>query len=427
MRLSRAALTSMLAAGVAILPAAPLAAQTAPAAAPAPASEAPSALLTQPARNYSLSPAERTAIEPAIRALDSQDFAGAQALLPVAEANARGADAKYVVAQIQLRIGIQSANTQLQAQAIDGLIASGAATPEEMPALYEHQATFAAQAGDTAKAARALSQLAAVSANDPAALLRLGQLRYNANDRAGAVALFQRAVEVQEAAGQAVPEDWRRRLLGAAYTSRMMPQALTYARALVAAHPNPTNWRDALLIYRQFGSVTGAQELDLRRLMRAAQALNGEGDYIPYADALIRAGLVGEAKAVLEEGFARRTLPAGNRPGSTLLASASGRIAEDRASLPTARTRALAAADGRQARATADAYFGYGQYAEAAELYRAALQKGGEDPHLVNTRLGASLALAGRRAEAETAFRAVSGSYAELARFWLTWLARPGA
>ena len=82
------------------------------------------------------------------------------------------------------------------------------------------------------------------------------------------------------------------------------------------------------------------------------------------------------------------------------------------------------AAEGRVARcAPATPYYGYGQYAEAAELYRAALQKGGEDAGLVNVRLGAALALAGQRAEAEAAFRAVTGGdRAELAQLWLLWL-----
>ena len=57
----------------------------------------------------------------------------------------------------------------------------------------------------------------------------------------------------------------------------------------------------------------------------------------------------------------------------------------------------------------------------------AALQKGGEDANLVNSRLGAALALAGRRPEAEAALRAVTGPRADLAGFWLAWLARrPG-
>ena len=79
------------------------------------------------------------------------------------------------------------------------------------------------------------------------------------------------------------------------------------------------------------------------------------------------------------------------------------------------------------ARAAADNFYAYGQYAEAATLYALALQKGGEDPNLVNLRLGAALAMAGRRPEAEAALRLVTGPRADLAGFWLTWLSRRAA
>ena len=52
----------------------------------------------------------------------------------------------------------------------------------------------------------------------------------------------------------------------------------------------------------------------------------------------------------------------------------------------------MAAPTGREARIAGDTFYGYGEYAQAAELYRAALQKGGEDANLLNIRLGASLA-----------------------------------
>ena len=71
-----------------------------------------------------------------------------------------------------------------------------------------------------------------------------------------------------------------------------------------------------------------------------------------------------------------------------------------------------------------DAHFGHGQYLPAAELYRAALQRGAADPALVNTRLGATLALGGQRAEAEAALRLVAGPRAGLAAYWMAWLAR---
>jgi len=153
--------------------------------------------------------------------------------------------------------------------------------------------------------------------------------------------------------------------------------------------------------------------------------LGGEHEYLAFARALSEAGLPGEAKAVLDEGTERGRIDATKPAISTLAAGINRRATTDRAALARQRTAALAAAGtGRSARAAGDAHYGFGMYAEAAELYRAALQKGGEDADLVNSRLGAALALAGRRAEAEAALQAVTGPRADLAGFWLTWLAR---
>jgi hypothetical protein len=51
-------------------------------------------------------------------------------------------------------------------------------------------------------------------------------------------------------------------------------------------------------------------------------------------------------------------------------------------------------------------------------------RRAGVDANLVNSRLGMALALGGRRAEAETAFKAVTGARASLASYWLLWLAQ---
>jgi predicted Zn-dependent protease len=74
----------------------------------------------------------------------------------------------------------------------------------------------------------------------------------------------------------------------------------------------------------------------------------------------------------------------------------------------------------------AEGYYGHGEYAKAAEFYRLALQKGSVDANLVNTRLGMALAQAGRKAEAETALKAVTGPRADLAGLWLLWLNQRG-
>jgi tetratricopeptide (TPR) repeat protein len=109
-----------------------------------------------------------------------------------------------------------------------------------------------------------------------------------------------------------------------------------------------------------------------------------------------------------------------------LLSVTNRRIGEDRAGLAAQIQQARSASAGRQARIAGDVLYGYGRYAEAADLYRVALTKSGEDANLVNTRLGASLAMAGQKAAAETALRAVTGTRAELAGLWMAWLNRRG-
>jgi Flp pilus assembly protein TadD len=160
--------------------------------------------------------------------------------------------------------------------------------------------------------------------------------------------------------------------------------------------------------------------------MRATESLAGERDYVEFVQPLAAANLHGEAKAVLDEGVARGMLDASEAIVRQLLTASTRRATQERTGLARLRTQALAAATGAQALAAGDSHFGQGQYAEAAELYRAALQKGGEDPNLVNSRLGAALALAGQRAEAEGAFRAVTGPRSDLSAFWLACARRPG-
>ena len=372
----------------------------------------------QPA--FQITQEECQAIAAVLTPLQTQDWATAQAALPAAQAAAQGRDAKYQVGQLMLRIGIGTTNTQLQAQAIDALIASGGARPEEMTRLYQAQLDFATRAGDTAKAERARAQLLALNPNDPSNFIQMAQGQRESNP-AGALQLYQRAIQAQEAAGQPVPEQWRQQMVAVAYAGRL-PQAVGLARELAASTRNPAYFRDALIIYRQLGRPEASAELDIYRLQRASGALSSEADYVQYAEVANRGAMFGEVKAVLEEGLSRNVITAANTGyAREMLSTADRRTSEDRASLGNERRAAMAGSDARAVLRLADAYYGYGQYADAIELYRAALQKGA-DANLVNTRLGAALAMAGQRADAETAFRAVTGARAELASFWLLWL-----
>ena len=168
---------------------------------------------------------------------------------------------------------------------------------------------------------------------------------------------------------------------------------------------------------------TTSELVDIYRLQRANKALMGEADYVNYAVALLQKGYPGEAKAVLSEGIAAGSINASSLSVGPILAQATIKAAGDRAALDGLAKAAAASADGKKAVGIADAYYGYGDYAKAAALYRAALTKSGTDLPTANLRLGMALTMAGDKAGAKAALAAVTGPKAEIAQYWMTYLA----
>jgi len=374
-------------------------------------------------REYRLSQEECTAVAPLLQAVGASDWAAARAAVPAAQAAASSADAKYVTAQAILRIGIQTNDTALQSQAIDALIASGGAQPSEMQGLYENQLRFALQAHDNAKAQAAQARLDALNPNDPRRFIRQAQVKIQARDFAGALPLYLQAVQAMQAAGQPIPAEWRQQVAAIAYEAHS-PDTLRYMREWLTAAPSPSAWHDTLAIFAEQNSQPDLR-LDAYRLMRSAQALVNERDYVQYAEAANTGRAYAETAAVLQEGLSGNKITTNTAFARELLTQAGGRATAFRPIIAQERQSALSGRDAQHAIYVGDAYYGAGEYAQAAELYRAAQQKGA-DASTTNLRIGAALALAGQRAEAETALRAVTGARAELAQLWLLWLSSRG-
>ncbi|HEX8256796.1 MAG TPA: hypothetical protein VF589_04130 [Allosphingosinicella sp.] len=372
-----------------------------------------------------LSKAEQAVLAPLEKAVRASDWAAANAALPAAAAAARSADARHFVGQFQYQIGKGTNDKRVEMQGLDAMVASGGGDPADRAALIKEQAAVAQQTGDNAKAARALAEYLKLNPNDQEMVAALASMQARDNP-AQAAALVEQQIATAKAAGQKAPEDTYKRALQFAYNGKQGPKSVQLSRELVTAYPTPENWRTALLVYEQNGRLDKAAEMDLLRLMRTTKSLTDKANYFRLANALHEKGLPGEAKAVVDEGLAARVYTADDPSFKALGAQTGPRIAEDRAALPGLEQKAMASGTGTLALNTADAYFGYGDYAKAAGLYRSALQKGSVDANLVNTRLGAALALAGQRAEAEAAFKAVTGARAELAAFWLLWLSQRG-
>jgi tetratricopeptide (TPR) repeat protein len=397
------------------------------------AARAPAVKLSKPVQSV------LAKVDPNLKAAQAAQQAGDEArtkaeaavvLAGVREAEALGnlnADDVFVINQFKLNAGLLLGDRQIQEQALEGMLASGRVPEADQVTFIRNIGALALQRNDNQKALAQFERLIQMTPDDAQLQVEVAELYRRNNQNQKAVDMLARAIAAAEKGGAKADESWYRRALAIAYDSKMGPQIVSASEALVRAYPNPTNWRDVLVIMRETGTFDEQAELDVLRLMRTADALAGERDFAEFADTAARRGLPGEAKAVLDEGIAKQALNSSQPFVRELNQSVAPRVAADRASLPGLEREAAAAKNGRVAQGTADAHFGYGNYQKSAELYRLALEKGGVDADLVNLRLGMALARAGDSAGARAALGKVGqGQRAQLARYWQIWLDQRG-
>lgn len=373
-----------------------------------------------------LSRAERTALAPLVAAVQARNWPAATAAVPAARSAASSDYGRYLAGAYMQNVAVATNDLGLQASAIDILLSSNALPAAQRPILLKTQAALVARSEtDPRRLEATLTRFAEALPNDPEVLLALVDAKAQLRKSGEALPIMARAIELRRASGQPVPEAWFKRGVEIAYAARS-PEALRLSRELVAAYPTAANWRDALQIYRDLAGSEADASLDAWRLQRSAKALGGERDYLAAARALNGANLAAEGKAVLDEGIAARMIDPADAEAKSLLASSAKASTAQRTGLAGRQSKALSGGSGAETLAVADATFAAGDYPKAAELYAAAVAKGGVDASLANRRLGMALALAGRRAEAEAALRSVTGPRADLASLWLTWLAQRG-
>jgi tetratricopeptide (TPR) repeat protein len=370
-----------------------------------------------------ISSAARKEIVELQTAVNAKDTANIPAKLAAAKAKAKNKDDHYVIAQLQLKTAVDAQDNAGMISGIEAVLASGALPAENQASLYLNLGKLQYNAKAYDKAGAAFERVLQIEPSNVDATVMLAEARNSQGRTAEGVALIQKAIAARTAAGQKPEENWYKRAVKLSYDAKL-PTTTAVALQWVAAYPSPKNWREAIRLYQIGSGLDDAALIDSMRLAQAAGALQGENDYFRYANTLVTKGFPGEAKAVLDQGFAAKSIDKGRATFSQLYSLASTRSQGDRASLAASATAAKAAADAKKAMTTAEAYYGYGDYAQAAELYRVALTKGGVDKDLANLRLGMALARSGDKAGATAAFNAAGGAQAQVAKLWLTYLAQ---
>ena len=338
------------------------------------------------------------------------------ALTKIDQADAVPGKTPYESTMIQEMRGAAAAaagESGVAAQAYETLLSSGHL------AGADEQRTTAALAGiyfqekNYAQAIKVAQRYQKSGGTDPDMRTLLVQSYYLSNDCSSVVSMLKPGIDAQARAGHA-PDESQLQLLGTC--AQRVKDDTTYRGALeklVAYHPKQSYWDDLFQSIRTKPGYSSALDIDTYRLRRATGSLTTADDYMQMTQLAIVAGTTAEGKQVIDQGFS-----------SGVLGKDAGADREKRLQALAAK-RAQGPADAANPVAPVDAAFNQvfaGLTKQGLAGMEAAIAKGGLDhPDQAQLHLGVAYYIAGDKAHALQAFRAVKGTdgSADLARLWV--------
>jgi hypothetical protein len=249
--------------------------------------------------------------------------------------------------------------------------------------------------------------------NDPQMRTLLVQSYYLSNDCGSVVKLLKPSVEGEVRAGR-TPDESQLQLLGTC--AQRVKDDASYRGALeklVAYHPKQSYWDDLFTAIRNKPGYSSRLDIDTYRLRRATGSLASVDDYMEMTQLALVAGTPAEAKQVIDQGFSSGVL------GRDAQAEREKRLQA------LAAKRAAAGVDKDNPPAPVDQGFNLvfaGKAKDGISMMEAAIAKGGlEHADQAQLHLGIAYYIAGQKARAVQALRAVKGTdgSSDLAQLWL--------
>jgi tetratricopeptide (TPR) repeat protein len=347
------------------------------------------------------------------KAVAANDRAKIPGALAAAQAAAQTSDDRWLIAGLQMKAALAVKDFSSMGAALDAIVAAGHIAPAKAADAYKTVGIEQYNAKDYAGAASQFGKAVKLQPNDTEGLKLLGQALLFGGNQAQALAVAQKLIAADRAAGRKVDESYYRLAVQAAANagSAQLPDL---AKQWLAAYPSPDSWRNTLTIYRGSAQLDDQGQLALQRLMSATGSLKTAADYNAYIQGLLLLSNFNEAHAVLDQAIAAKAID----PSS---ADAVAVNAKPKASAADLAAAAKTAPSGTSLFKIADRYYGLGDYAQAAELYRQAKAKG-VDAATADLYTGIALARAGDKAGAKASLSAVSGPRAGIAQYWLLYL-----
>jgi hypothetical protein len=318
-----------------------------------------------------------------------------------------------MVEEMRGATAMAAGDTGTAAQAYEGLLGGGHLKGEDEQRVTATLAGVYFQERNYGRAITVAQRYLKAGGTDPQMRTLLVQSYYLSNDCGDVVKLVKPSVDAEVHAGR-VPDESQLQLLGTC--AQRVKDDASYRGALeklVAYHPKQSYWDDLFAAIRNKPGYSSRLDIDTYRLRRATGSLTSVDDYMEMTQLAIVAGTPAEAKQVIDQGFASGVL------GHDAQAEREKRLQA------LAAKRAQAGIDQANPPAPIDEGFNLvfaGKAPQGLSMMEAAIAKGGlEHPDHAQLHLGIAYYVAGQKARAVQAFRAVKGTdgSSDLAQLWL--------
>jgi tetratricopeptide (TPR) repeat protein len=256
-----------------------------------------------------------------------------------------------------------------------------------------------------AKALTTLNKWFAMEENPaPEPYILKAQILYNLNRYKEMIPAIEGGMQVAEARGKEVKEDWWNLLNFAYFQDENYRKVRDIQKILLQTWPKARYWKSLAGAYTELG-----EDEKLIYAYDAAHTqgmLNKDTEFVTMAQLYLQAEVPYKAAVLMQEKMDAGIVPK-NEKNYRLLSQSWMLAREDQKAIPALKAAAALAEDGELDQRLANSYLNVGEYSDCVKSANASLRKGGlKNPDNVQITLGMCLYNLQRYDDARTAFRA---------------------
>ena len=360
--------------------------------------------------------------EPAMEAIKKHDNATAIRLGKECLAVAKIGLEKQACLSVTLNAANGSGNYPEAIEAAEQLVALDGVAPATKLAIQKSLATLYPRVNKLDKAIAITKDYMKTTGGSPADWALLANFYSAQKDCSNGMAALDKAL----AGGKAAAEDQLKAESFCANKEKNTAKRIAVNEELLKRFPKKEYYNQLLNIYETAEPKT--DPMAIQQLLRFGfdhEFLDQDTDYTKLADADLDVGTTAEAQRVLEKGFSKKVIKAGDKRPVALLEQAKTRAVDDKKTIDQLDAEARAGKNGESDVKIGYRYFSIGDYAKAVEALqrgmqpdRAARIKRPDDANMV---LGIALLKLKKNADAAKAFTAAKADprMAGVAKIWL--------